>query len=783
MVAFGSISLSAGSAETSVNAAPQAPVQVETTDVAEPAIAASQTTEEVYGTVELPPFVSTAERYKSLLTPREKLRFQIHFIFAALDANWLGNPNAGAFVVTPGRVPQRPNNVAYTVQLIDQKDIRDTPAVSLAGVLQSMPDFGLSGRTGRSSALLSDQGVVLRGVGAKATGARVLLDGVPLNDPFGGWVAWPLVPREGLIRAEVVPGGGSTVWGDGALGGVVQLFTIPANGKIVVEQGTPNDGGPPDPSLTKHVVRQATELTTSFGDYGTRSAEIVSAQPTDTGVLQFIAQDYSTDGYPVVASDSRGPIDRNAWGRDGLLQTLWRQALGKNIELTVTIRDDQASCGEGTPDQQDHLRGDFISVAIAGAPSTAFSWRGLVFVQDQSYARTFTSVGSTRSFETPVINEFAVPATAFGTSWSGVWRHANLARTVAGFDLHYASGETRENLGYSNRAFTREYMAGGDQGMIGIFVSQEQRLSSTVRATFGARVDAWRDADGHQRVVDSSSGVVLSDDRYTVDSDAEISPSAGVVWQPEKELRFHANAQESSRSPTLGERYETYGHGFIVTEPNPDLRTAQNTSVEFGAEDRPAASVSLGATAFLNELRDALGNLRIQRGSGGFPMVDALPSGYFVQQRINLDRVRVQGLKLSASWQPGTAFSLEASLLFNDPTILHSAIAPELEGRQMAGVSRRIAILSAKWQASKDLSFRLRVRSLGRQFVDDENTLRLGDAIVADVGANYAVTEHAELYLTAENLTDAAVETNRSTNGVVCIGAPRLILGGLRWKW
>jgi len=704
--------------------------------------------------------------------------------FAWGDAHSLGyNSNTGALVVTPGRVPQHPPNVAYTVQLIDQKELRDTPALSLAGALQSMPDFGLSGRSDMSSALFSDQGVVLRGVGAEGTGAKVLLDGVPLNNPFGGWVAWPVVPREGIFRAEIVPGGGATAWGDGALGGVVQLFAIPANGKIVVEQGTPNDGGPLDPNLTKQVVRQATELTTTFGDYGTHSAEIVSAQPTDAGVLQFIGRDDSTNGYPVVAPESRGPIDRDAWGRGGLVQTLWRQLLGKNLELTVTVSDDRAACGEGTPEQRDHLRGDFISVAIAGAPSTAFAWRGLVFVQDQSYARTFTSVDPTRSFETPVINEFAVPATAVGASWSGLWRHANLARTVAGIDLHYVSGEAREDLGYFNGAFTREYRAGGAQGMIGIFVSQEQRLSSTVRATFGARLDAWRDANGHQRMIDSSSGVVLSDDHYPVDTDAAISPSAGVVWQPEKELRCHANAQESSRSPTLGERYETYGHDFIVTEPNPDLRTEHNTSVEVGAEVRPVAAASLGVTAFLNELRDTLGNLKMQSGSGEFPMVDALPSGYFVQQRINLDRARVQGLKLSASWQPGTAFSLDASLLFDDPTIRHSAIAPELEGRQMAGVSRRIAIVSAKWQASRDFSFRFRVRSLGRQFVDDENTLRLGDAIVADVGANYAVTEHAELYLTAENLTDTNVATSRSSAGVTCIGTPRIVLCGVRLRW
>src|SRR2546429_4619415 len=78
------------------------------------------------------------------------------------------------------------------------------------------------------------QGVSLRGLGPSgASRSLVLLDGVPLNDPFGGWVAWTKVPREGLERAELVPGGGATAWGNAALGGVVQLFTRPLQREFV----------------------------------------------------------------------------------------------------------------------------------------------------------------------------------------------------------------------------------------------------------------------------------------------------------------------------------------------------------------------------------------------------------------------------------------------------------------------------------------------------------------------------------------------------------------------
>ena len=72
----------------------------------------------------------------------------------------------------------------------------------------------------------TSQGVSLRGLGPSgASRSLVLLDGVPLNDPFGGWVPWSLVPVDSLAGAEVVPGGGASAWGNEALAGVIQLFS------------------------------------------------------------------------------------------------------------------------------------------------------------------------------------------------------------------------------------------------------------------------------------------------------------------------------------------------------------------------------------------------------------------------------------------------------------------------------------------------------------------------------------------------------------------------------
>ena len=53
----------------------------------------------------------------------------------------------------------------------------------------------------------------------------VLWDGTPLNDPFGGWVYWSQLDKSSLERIEVVPGGGSSLYGSSALGGVIQAFS------------------------------------------------------------------------------------------------------------------------------------------------------------------------------------------------------------------------------------------------------------------------------------------------------------------------------------------------------------------------------------------------------------------------------------------------------------------------------------------------------------------------------------------------------------------------------
>src|SRR5439155_21254462 len=121
---------------------------------------------------------------------------------------------------------QQAGEAPASVTVITADDILHSPNVTLDDLLRQIPSFNLFRRSSSVVGHPTTQGVSLRGIGPSgASRALVLVDGVPINDPFGGWVYWSRMPMLGVDQIEVVRGGGSSVWGNYALGGVVNVIT------------------------------------------------------------------------------------------------------------------------------------------------------------------------------------------------------------------------------------------------------------------------------------------------------------------------------------------------------------------------------------------------------------------------------------------------------------------------------------------------------------------------------------------------------------------------------
>src|SRR6266542_4891835 len=132
----------------------------------------------------------------------------------------------GQVTVTATRTDTRLEETAASIVVLGQKELETTAALTLDDSLRQVPGFSLFRRGGSRTANPTTQGVSLRGLGASgASRAVVLADGIPLNDPFGGWVYWDRLPRVSITEVEVLRGSASHLYGSGALGGVVNLVT------------------------------------------------------------------------------------------------------------------------------------------------------------------------------------------------------------------------------------------------------------------------------------------------------------------------------------------------------------------------------------------------------------------------------------------------------------------------------------------------------------------------------------------------------------------------------
>ncbi|SDQ34506.1 vitamin B12 transporter [Paraburkholderia fungorum] len=136
-------------------------------------------------------------------------------VSAADDSSTLLSP----VVVTAGRTPQPLADTIPQTTLFDQQDLADTTATDLPGLLQLAPGAQIS-RTGGPGSTAS---LFLRG--ASSTQSLLLIDGVRVDSVSLGSAQISQIPLDQIDRVEVVNGNVSALYGSGAIGGVVQVFT------------------------------------------------------------------------------------------------------------------------------------------------------------------------------------------------------------------------------------------------------------------------------------------------------------------------------------------------------------------------------------------------------------------------------------------------------------------------------------------------------------------------------------------------------------------------------
>ncbi|MEI6861067.1 MAG: TonB-dependent receptor [Verrucomicrobiota bacterium] len=646
------------------------------------------------------------------------------------------------YVVTASRAPQAPDELPVATDVFGFTQLHNSPSLKLDDTLRGVAAFSLFRRSSSLIANPTAQGVSLRNLGPSgASRSLVLLDGIPLNDPFGGWVAWSAVPMGSLDRVEIVRGGGSGVWGNSALSGVVQLFSA-----------TPAD--------------RVQSVSAAAGEFGLRTGEINASETAGHDSLGLSLSAFAFDGFDVVGPLQRGPVDRPLDSEHQTARLSWRRSLGDQTSLQVSGQFFHENRGNGTVLQKNSSESGQLALSLAGAISPRMTWNAGAYVQEETFASFFSSVNATRTAETPANDQYAVPAAASGASFT-VAAQGDQSTTTGGADVRWVQGETREKFFFSAGQFTRLREAGGEQYFTGAFLNHERAWSEAWRASAGLRLDAWSNDDGHRHESNALTGATTRDDHYVPQHGFELSPQLGLVWSPAPGLKVRASAYQAFRVPTLNEYYRPFRVGAVTTEANPALKPEHLTGGELGFE-LSQGSARLTATAFADELQDAVSNVTLTPTS---------------RQRMNLDRVTVEGVELAGEWRPLPTLRVHADSVLSDARVRRATVRPTLEGRRLAQTPGLTFTTGIDWQVRSDWRLTSNLRYASEQFEDDDNTLVLAPMTTVDLGVTKSWGSHFELSLLVENLLDLRIETGRSPDGIVTLGQPRMARLAARWTW
>ncbi|KEO85355.1 TonB-dependent receptor [Erythrobacter sp. JL475] len=626
------------------------------------------------------------------------------------------------------------SGIVYSTTTIEREQITSSGSGRIEDVLSNVAGFQQFRRSDSRSSNPSAQGVTLRALGGNATSrALVLLDGVPIADPFFGYIPLSSIAPETLGRIRVTRGGGSGPFGAGALAGTIEL-----------ESAGPAALGPVSASLLAN-DREETEAS------GTISRRLGSGFATLSGRWDRGDGFFTTPASDRVPASARAAFESWSVGLRGVAPISPDVELQARVGLFDDARTLRFDGADSTSEGQD------ASLRIIGRGEWKFD--ALAYVQ----ARNFSNVVISSTRFTRVLDQRNTPSTGLGGKIEVRPPIAEGHDVRIGVDYRRADGELQEEA-YSafSGLLTERRRAGGNTANLGFFVEDDWEIGPLV-LTGGLRADHTSIDDGFFRAINAQGGLV-SEVNAADRSDWAVSWRAGASLYATRRLDLRAAAYTGLRLPTLNELYRPFVVFPVVTQANAALENERLEGFEIGLNWQPVNELVVSVTAFDNEVENAIANVTLAPN---------------LRQRQNLPAIEARGIEGALALALGDV-SFDASLAYTDARIAGEGPSLALDGNRPPQTPEFSASATLAWQPSERLRLAATLRHVGAQFEDDQETDSLPAATTLDLFAQAPIAGRLSLVARAENLLDETIVT-RNSGGSIDLGVARTVWLGLRY--
>lgn len=623
-------------------------------------------------------------------------------------------------VVTAERTSTPLAATTAAVSVVTGAEIRRAPVRTLADALQRVPGLAFVDMDGLGLNPIP----TVRGFygGGEAEYVVLMIDGKPVNAMQTGVAPWELVPVSAIERVEVVRGAASSLYGDAALGAVVNVVT---RGEGARGPRWSLSGG--DPGWWRGSASLAGPRGSAFGDVQRTS-----------GFRDHAGRTSAVGGAALPLAVGRGTVTLstfNTWrDSDDPGPLTGEEMAGSRVQSSPFFRFDR------TRDRL-HRGGAEIAYPLGGVAVTGYlagEYRHTDGVRTSVLAPGFAD-GQARTAGARRLLGSAQAEVPLGRA----------GRLLAGTD--FSAGRLESEYRPVARGPEAAFQAAsgtpgavaargmGTRGAAAGFARYEVEPVPAVRLTLGGRFDWLRDG------FDPSIPDTLPS-RHA--EHTAFSPRAGVnvrvLSTPRQEGHVYLTAGRSFKAATPDQLYDQRAFPvpfppFSLTISNPILRPQHGTSVEGGLYHVAALggglSSDLSLAAYRMEMKDEL-DFDIQNF-----------------RYVNLGRSRHSGIEASARVSGGAA-SVFGAYTLQDVT----SRSGDNAGNALKAIPRHFLSAGVDAGHADGPAASLSVSRAWGIWLDDANTVRLPGFTRVDGRVSYPVG-HLRVFVDGFNLLDRSYAT------------------------
>jgi outer membrane receptor protein involved in Fe transport len=675
-------------------------------------------------------------------------------------------------------------SLPFSTTVIPREDVINSPETSTDQIINKIPGIFVN-QIPSTSLHPTGSTFSIRGFGTSTNvNTLVMVDGIPFNDPFFRTVNWARIPKNSIESIEVIRGGGATsLWGNLAMGGVVNIVTRP----------------PQEDKLSVY---------TDYGSYSTLNAgfsgRIFKTDKMSLGISYDRSQ---TQGYNATPERYRNPyMTATAAQVNNLtLYSIFTPSADSKYYAKLNLNETSE-----TSATWQNASNQWNNYVLSAGGTTRFADNSSINFNAWG---AFQQMKTTNSAQAPTFNIFTPSRGVPYMSQDETDNYQNFGMSVFyqkdfgqfkdvkfGVDGRIISSDDNINQYAANGFNSANLINKGQNSFQGLFVTGTYKFKDApVDINFGLREDFYQVTNSSLtgNVYTAGKAATPINAPLANNSYASFNPTLGIKYYVNDNFDLRAAAYRNFAAPGMNQLYRTFLSGSSITIANPNLTPQTNFGQEIGFDLRTKEKdASLSVTVFNNNLSNFIdGATMCTTVATCNPLIagTGLAAGSItsLRQNVNAGSATLRGYEILG--QATLSKTVKVNLGFTQTWayLTSSDYVASPTNEQLGQVPPWMLNAGVQWQATPELALSGQLQSFPAFWNNTAHTQLNDGATLVNLGFRYQLDKTVQLYGNVQNLfnvnylaqgmTYTAYQSSAvSSSGVPSMGPPRWFTLGVR---